>query len=506
MDISQLLQYSMLTKVFSEQTITEYFSPYQIAFLIAVYFIIKNIPLQLYVSLEDYIITLFDNKDECSMIIPFHNKTYVYGTLRVTKTMYSERFLAINHYIKQNKTDISSLIEQMNFEAERYYGEMSSEYILLPSYNQRIQICNKDNIYLEMIIDIDRNIEKGDEKNVKNNYRQYTYKITKRGKDNLYVLKGFLEMCEKMYDNDTNQEDFQKIFEFDRSKKDDNDIVSLVFKEHDFHTNKSFSNIFIENKDEILEEIREFSKNIPKAVKEKIKARYEYNGTPYKRTYLLHGPPGCGKSSLIKAFIKETGRHCMMIPWSRIKTSADFASICRVQYKKLTSKDVIIVFEDFDANTSNIVKVRENLACENLAREPKEEDIIKKTIEKTIEKTIMSKEDELNLECVLNTLDGIHELHDSIIIFTTNDIISMDPALLREGRIDKIIHMDLANTNTIRQMIKHYYTPLITDIDIDIDKELDRIKDIKMAPSKVQSICIRNKNIVDCVNEMKLTI
>ena len=493
MDISQLLQYSILTKAFSDKSITEYFSPYQIVFLIAVFFIMKNIPIRLYISLENYIVTLFDNNDESSIIIPFHNKTYLCGTSRVTKTMYSERFLAINHYMKQNKTDIYSLMEQMNFEKSCYFSDLNSEYILLPSYNQRIHICDKLDIYLEMTIEHDP--ESTDEKTVKNSTRNYTYKITKKGKENLFVLKGFVEMCEAVYSQDTNKDNIQKIYEFDRSKKDDNDNIHLMFNEHEFQTNKSFSNIFIENKEQILEEIREFSKYTSKEAKEKIKAIYEYNGTPYKRTYLLHGPPGCGKSSLIKAFIKETGRHCMTIPWSRIKTSTDFANICRVQYKKLTSKDVIIVFEDFDANTSNVVKARENLVNENNdTKKTKEEILIKQTID-TMMCLSTIKEDDLNLEGVLNTLDGIHELHDSVIVFTTNDIISMDPALLREGRIDKIIHMDLANIDTIKQMVEHYYKET---------ENMDKIKYVKMALSKVQSLCIRNKNITDCINEIAL--
>ena len=69
----------------------------------------------------------------------------------------------------------------------------------------------------------------------------------------------------------------------------------------------------------------------------------------------------------------------------------------------------------------------------------------------------MHNEDELTLEYILNILDGIVELHNSIIFFTTNDIQSIDPALTRIGRVDKIIEMNYASTGVITEMLKHYY-------------------------------------------------
>ena len=81
---------------------------------------------------------------------------------------------------------------------------------------------------------------------------------------------------------------------------------------------------------------------------------------------------------------------------------------------------------------------------------------MKKKLEDFVNVT-MHYEDELTLEYILNTLDGIVELHNSIIFFTTNDIQSIDPALTRIGRVDKIIEMNYASTGVITEMLKHYY-------------------------------------------------
>jgi len=504
MDPTHLIEYTFYSKILSNPELFSFLQNSQLIFLVSLFFIIKNIPKSVYNSIEQYILSLYDNKDESSIIIPYHTKSYSIGSIKTIKIVYSERFLAINHYIKKYHTDVFSLSEHMNFENTRYFEDSKSDFILLPSHSQRIQICKEKDIYLEMVIEKDSQDEKSNEKktDIKDFTKQYTFKITKKGKNNLSILTDFIQNCLTTFTNDREKEDIQKIFEYDGSKKDDdNESILLSYRESPFNTNKSFSNIFIENKEKIIEEIREFSKNISEEEKEKIKTKYKRRGIPYKKTFLLHGPPGCGKSSLIKSFLNETGRHCMSIPWSRIKTAADFSNICRVQYKKLSQKDVIIVFEDFDANNSTTVKIRENLKGDEEPTKNSQESIIKNTVETFMKISIPQqaiKEDELTLESVLNTLDGIHELHDSVIVFTTNDIISLDPALLRPGRIDKIIHMKLANSLIIRQILEHYYE--ITEHPA--LEELAKMK-LELSPAFVQEICIEYPNDISaCINRL----
>ena len=62
-------------------------------------------------------------------------------------------------------------------------------------------------------------------------------------------------------------------------------------------------------------------------------------------------------------------------------------------------------------------------------------------------------EDELTLECVLNVLDGIIELHNAMIIFTTNHLEHIDPAFTRSGRIDFHHEFKLASIHIIKEML-----------------------------------------------------
>lgn len=202
MDPLNIIQFSLYSKIMSVSVkILEsgYISKNAITLMIVIMIIYKMIPSHIYNYIEKKIeIFLQEKTDECTIIIPYHTKIYScnIGIKSTTKTLYSERFLALNHYLKTVK-DISSYIEIMNFENTRYEYDCKSEYILLPNNTQKIKICNKRDIYFEIVIEKSKEDESSNDKTTKiksNNIqtKNYIYKISKEGSQNMNILN---ELC-----------------------------------------------------------------------------------------------------------------------------------------------------------------------------------------------------------------------------------------------------------------------------------------------------------------------
>ena len=266
-----------------------------------------------------------------------------------------------------------------------------------------------------------------------------------------------------------------------------------------YHSTRNFDNLFFENKNEILNKINFFLQN---------KLWYEKMGIPYTLGIGLHGPPGTGKTSFIKALANFTDRHIIIISLKLLKKKYHLEEyFFETRYNLLNKKDSIsfdnkiIVLEDIDCCDDIVLQRNDkkdnslhDILVEKLSTKTEVNGVRTDKNEDSIYKSVLNeKEPDVTLDDLLNIIDGIQEATGRILIITSNFYNKLDDALTRPGRID--INMELKNTNhtTIREMYTHFFNKDIKESD------LKKIEEYKYSPAYLVNHFIKYNNNDKCI-------
>jgi len=147
--------------------------------------------------------------------------------------------------------------------------------------------------------------------------------------------------------------------------------------------------------------------------------RYRRLGVPYHRGYLLYGPPGTGKTSLVSALAAKFGMSIYVV------NLVEMNDRTLKNAMNWIPENSVILFEDID--------------CMKTAARRLEIDEKQVSNDGTMKTTVAAKSSDqggISLSGLLNVLDGFSAPENVIYVMTTNDADSIDPALLRPGRID----------------------------------------------------------------------
>ncbi|XP_019378208.1 PREDICTED: mitochondrial chaperone BCS1 [Gavialis gangeticus] len=155
---------------------------------------------------------------------------------------------------------------------------------------------------------------------------------------------------------------------------------------------------------------------------------YSDRGIPYRRGYLLYGPPGCGKSSFITALAGELQYSICLLSLSDRSLSDDRLN----HLLSAAPQQSIVLLEDVDA-----AFVSRDLAAEN--------------------PTAYQGMGRLTFSGLLNALDGVASTEARIVFMTTNHADRLDPALVRPGRVDLKQYVGPCSRWQLIHMFQRFY-------------------------------------------------
>lgn len=190
-------------------------------------------------------------------------------------------------------------------------------------------------------------------------------------------------------------------------------------------------------REDLLSDVRDFFAK---------RAWYAEMGIPWRRGYLLHGPPGTGKTSVVYAIAGELRLNLCWLSLTNPKlTDQTIAGLLQK-----TPPRSLILIEDVDAFFTSRQKQDNQIA--------------------------------VSFSGLLNALDGVAAQEGRIVFLTTNHKSLLDPALIRPGRIDVTYELGLATREQMRDLFLRFHPEAAAEA----ERVAASVPDRSLSPAQIQ--------------------
>lgn len=331
------------------------------------------------------------------------------------------------------------------------------------------------------------------------------------------------------------------------------DRAQYQFKKYLLRDQKTFESLFFAAKPQLLALVDDF---LNKA------GKFAISGFPQKLGLLLYGPPGTGKTSIIKALSAYTGRHVVSINLRQIGTNQElfdlffdlvFHTVGEEMPLKFSFEDVIFVMEEVDragnlvrgsaerqaemkgsstqarqsrhglrhsgapgeSDPSELVEQLEKIAMmeEALAKGVVPPELaglcaqakLSLTSQESKEKQeAADKNDQVDLQGLLQVFDGVVDSPGRLIVMTTNvDPSLFDQALVRPGRINWCMHLGfIKEPEVMFEMSSHYlqHSPPSRE---QVAQATALLAGFDFTPATLEQLCVEVESLDDLIARME---
>lgn len=220
---------------------------------------------------------------------------------------------------------------------------------------------------------------------------------------------------------------------------------SASWDEIEIRTNRNLLNTIVSEtvQHELLDDVKWFLDN---------EEWYNAKGIPYKRGYVLYGPPGTGKTSIVKALANEYDLYVFVVDLAVVRDNSQLTMLISQINYLARNRRYILSIEDIDRS-----------------------DLLKEKYDRA------DKDFQITMDCFLQVLDGIVESSGRLLFLSANKLAPLekidsgrrsrnnfhnqpnrdaqeDPsALLRPGRVDRLIKLDYCGLGQAQAMLEHFY-------------------------------------------------